>query len=63
MGENPWKTPNQVLADKLGLSEPICNAAMERGSALEPEARRQYEAMFGVRVKPECLKSATSNII
>jgi predicted phage-related endonuclease len=32
---------------------------MERGSALEPEARRQYEKSFGVRVKPECLKSNT----
>jgi putative phage-type endonuclease len=59
MGENPWKTPNQILADKLGLSEPFINAAMERGSALEPEARRQYEKTFGVRVKPACLKSIT----
>lgn len=57
MGENPWKTPDEILADKMGLSEPYSNAVMERGSALEPEARRQYERTFGVRVKPACLKS------
>lgn len=61
MGENPWKTPDQVLAEKLGLSSCInvSNSVMDRGSALEPEARRRYEKTFGVRVKPECVKSVT----
>jgi putative phage-type endonuclease len=59
MGENPWKSPNEVLAEKLGLSEPFSDAAMERGCALEPEARRQYEKALGVHVKPACLQSVT----
>lgn len=57
MGENPWMTPRQILADKLALSSPLSNPLMDRGSALEPEARRSYEQQFGVRVKPDCLKS------
>jgi putative phage-type endonuclease len=61
MRENPWKTPNQVLADKLGMSEPFSNAVMERGSALEPEARRHYEKAFGFSVKPECIESSTND--
>ena len=57
MGENPWKDPEQVLAEKLSLSVDSYSRAMERGSALEPEARRQYEQTFGIRMKPECLQS------
>ena len=57
MGENPWKTPNQLLAEKLGLSKASDSPAMKRGSDLEPEARRQYEKTFGVSVKPGCLES------
>jgi putative phage-type endonuclease len=57
MGENPWKTPDEILEDKLGLSKPAYNAAMERGSAMEPKARQLYVKEHGVHVKPMCLQS------
>lgn len=58
MGENPWKSSVQLLAEKLGTVEKFAgNAAMARGSALEPEARRRYEALCGIRVAPVCLQS------
>jgi putative phage-type endonuclease len=57
MGENPWKTPQQMLLEKVGKSTSHSNAAMIRGTALEPEARRHYMKSLGVKVKPECLRS------
>jgi putative phage-type endonuclease len=58
MGENPWKRPAQLLSEKLGVSKKSAgNAAMARGSALEPEARKRYEALCGIRVAPVCLQS------
>ena len=58
MGENPWKTAAHLLAEKLGTAEKFGgNAAMARGTALEPEARSRYEAISRVRVLPACLQS------
>ncbi len=58
MGENPWKTSAHLLAEKLGTAEKFGgNAAMARGTALEPEARSRYEAISRVRVLPACLQS------
>lgn len=58
MGENPWKRPVQLLSEKLGTSKKSAgNAAMARGTALEPEARRRYEEISGISVEPACLQS------
>lgn len=58
MGENPWKSSAQVLSEKLGIAKKFeGNAAMARGTALEPEARRRYEAVRKVSVVPACLQS------
>lgn len=39
-GSNPFKTPAELWREKMGLAPPQeSNAAMERGSRLEPEAR------------------------
>lgn len=59
MGENPWKSPAQLLQEKCGETRRFTpNAAMVRGTELEPEARRYYEHQVGVPVAPACLQSA-----
>ena len=58
MGENPWKNATQLLLEKLGTGhKTVTNAAMARGTALEPEARKQYETVRNIRVAPACLQS------
>ena len=59
MGENPWKNPAQLLQEKCGETKRFSpNAAMVRGTELEPEARKCYENAVGVRVVPTCLQSS-----
>ncbi|MBI1823420.1 MAG: YqaJ viral recombinase family protein, partial [Nitrospirae bacterium] len=57
MGENPWKTPEELLSEKCGGKREGPNAAMIRGTALEPLARKQFEAKVGIQVDPACLQS------
>lgn len=57
MGENPWKSPAQLLKEKCEGKSGSPNAAMARGTALEPEARKSYESRSGVCVVPACLQS------
>jgi putative phage-type endonuclease len=57
MGENPWKSPKDLLEEKCGWKTISTNAAMARGTALEPEARKRYEATVGILVVPACLQS------
>ena len=57
MGENPWKSAAQLLEEKSGRPKPSSNAAMARGSALEPEARRRFESKFGLPMEPACMQS------
>lgn len=62
MGENPWKSPAQLLSEKLGTAKKFeGNAAMARGTALEPEARKRYESINKIRVAPACLQSNKHN--
>jgi putative phage-type endonuclease len=62
MGENPWKSSAHLFSEKIGTVEKfVGNAAMARGTALEPEARKQYEAITRVRVAPACLQSNKHN--
>lgn len=58
MGENPWKSSAHLLSEKLGTAEKFGgNAAMAKGTVLEPEARRRYEVFSNVCVAPACLQS------
>lgn len=57
MGENPWKTRGRLMSEKLSGARPFSNAAMARGAALEPEARRCYERTERVAVLPLCVES------
>ena len=57
MGENPWKSPNYLLQEKCNCTSYSPNAAMARGTALEPEARKRYERKFGIRIAAACLQS------
>lgn len=58
MGENPWKSAAQLLKEKCEGKSERPNAAMARGTALEPEARMRYERRSGISVVPACLQSA-----
>ena len=58
MGENPWKTPAQLLDEKCGNRDTPTSSAMALGSALEPEARRRYEARTGTQMAPACMQSS-----
>lgn len=58
MGECPWKSAKYLLRQKCGpAAEPRQNAAMARGTRLEPEARARYMASTGNDVRPACLQS------
>ena len=59
MGENSWKSAAYLLQEKcVGTNTNFKNRAMERGIALEAEARKSYETKVGIRVNPACLQSA-----
>ncbi len=58
MGENPWKSADYLLREKCGgMNRNFKNAAMARGIALEPEARKSYETKVGILVNPACLQN------
>jgi len=58
MGENRFKSASQLLEEKRGPAREFRqNAAMARGTELEPEARRRYTAKTGREVRPACLQS------
>ena len=58
MGENRFKSAAQLLQEKRGPARDSGqNAAMARGTRLEPEARRLYVAKTGRDVRPACLQS------
>src|SRR3989338_9214976 len=58
MGENPWKSASELLREKRGPArDGSQNAAMARGTQLEPEARRRYIVRTGTNFRPACLQS------
>jgi len=58
MGENRFKSTAQLLQEKRGPARDFGqNAAMARGTELEPEARRRYIVKTGREVHPACLQS------
>lgn len=52
LGESPWQTPYQLWELRSGRRQPQTNAAMARGTALEPQARSAYEALTGHVMQP-----------
>jgi len=56
MGENPWKSIKKLLKEKDGYGGNYKNRAMQRGTMLEPEARREYSKKVGFDVNPVCLQ-------
>lgn len=55
MGVSPYRTPYQLWAELTGNGQAQEeNAAMRRGTELEPEARRLYEARTGNIAEPVC---------
>ena len=52
MGESPWQTPYQLWELRTGRRQPEVNAAMARGTALEPQARAAYEQLTGHVMQP-----------
>ena len=57
MGENRWKSRQQLLYEKRKRIREPTNEAMRRGAALEPEARSRYQQVTGTTVRPACLQS------
>lgn len=56
MGENPWKSISKLLEEKNGYGGDFTNAAMRRGTILEPEAREKYCEVIGFEVNPICIQ-------
>ena len=56
LGISPWVTPYQLWLLKTGRAEPESNAAMRRGTALEPQARSAYEDHTGLVMQPLVLQ-------
>jgi len=52
MGLSPWVTPYQLWLQKTGRAKSEMNAAMARGTQLEPQARLAYEANTGLIMQP-----------
>ena len=57
MGENPYRSRDALLAEKLGGDGEPQSFYMARGVALEPEARDEFQRLTGLRFAPLCLQS------
>ena len=57
MGVSPWVTPYQLWQLRTGRREQQVNAAMARGTALEPVARACYERLTGYVMQPLVLEA------
>jgi putative phage-type endonuclease len=58
LGENPFKSAEQLLREKRGPVQNFTpNAKMALGTRLEPEARSRYIARIGKEFRPVCLQS------
>ena len=54
-GLNPYKTPQKLYEEKTGVRKVYSNAAMRRGTELEPVAMSAYEYMTGNAMFPDVL--------
>jgi putative phage-type endonuclease len=59
MGENPWGSRSDLLAEKLGLTREFQgNARTREGSSLEGLARHSLENRFKVKLKPTIVQDS-----
>lgn len=56
LGVSPWCTPYQLWLLKTGRADTQPNAAMQRGTDLEPLARAAYETDTGIIMQPLVLQ-------
>lgn len=54
---SPWQTPYQLWLEKTGKATNKTNAAMLRGTELEPTARAAYEEHTGLVMQPVVLEA------
>lgn len=57
LGLSPWMTPYQLWLSKTGRAETKVTQAMQRGTDLEPSARRAYEEQTGLIMQPLVLEA------
>lgn len=57
LGLSPWMTPYQLWLVKTGRHQTVATAAMQRGTELEPLARRVYEEQTGLVMQPLVLEA------
>lgn len=57
MGLSPWMTPYQLWLAKTDRQQTLVTAAMQRGTDLEPLARRVYEEQTGLVMQPLVLEA------
>ncbi|OSZ74625.1 YqaJ viral recombinase family protein [Hydrogenophaga sp. IBVHS1] len=57
LGLSPWMTPYQLWLIKTGRHQSVATAAMQRGTDLEPLARRVYEEQTGLVMQPLVLEA------
>lgn len=64
MGDSPYSTPYQLLAQKRGLvPRTASNFAIQRGNLFEPVARALYELETGLELPPAILVHPRYNFI
>ena len=60
-GKSPFNTPHNLWAEMVGLRKRAdASYAMNRGTALEPQARKAYCAIVGEEYSPICIESETT---
>lgn len=57
MGENRFKSPDELLYEKKHKIDAKPNEKMRKGTALEPRARSLYQEHTKKTVKPTCIQS------
>ena len=53
LGVNPWKNIEKLKQEKLGVTQDYKNSAMQRGTDLEPIARKLYEDLYEIKLHPK----------
>lgn len=60
-GLSPWANSEEILQQKLAGTQPETNYAMQRGSNLEPIARRHFETKKGKAFPAVCVEHSEQN--
>lgn len=57
LGHNPWKIPQELIAERIERISQAPNSAMLAGKRDEPIARDSYIERTGMMIAPACLQS------